>query len=114
MVWGNFLSVTLRDAQHLCWKNFRMINEKLDPERGKTWTPLVTASDLLRESGKIAEVIKSFENSGTAKKPECKKTLSTELSNLLIIVFVLSEHYGIELEESFLETANDYILKFIR
>jgi NTP pyrophosphatase (non-canonical NTP hydrolase) len=91
-----------------------MINDKLDPERGKTWTPLVTTSDLLQKSGKIAEMIKSFENSGTAKKPECKEILSTELSNLLFTIFVLSEHYGIELEESFLQTANDYILKFIR
>jgi hypothetical protein len=24
------MSVTLRDAQHLCWKNFRKINDKLD------------------------------------------------------------------------------------
>jgi NTP pyrophosphatase (non-canonical NTP hydrolase) len=98
----------------LCWKNFRIINDKLDTERGKTWTPLVTTSDLLQKSGKIAEVIKSLENSGTAKKPECKEMLSTELSNLLFIVFVLSEHYGIELEESFLQTVNDYMLKFIR
>jgi hypothetical protein len=27
---------------------------------------------------------------------------------------VLAEHYGIELEESFLQTVNDYILRFIK
>ena len=90
-----------------------MINDKLDPERGKMWTPLVTTSDLFLKSRKIAEVIKNLENSGTARKPECKEILSTELSNLLFIAFVLSEHYGIDLEESFLQTVNDYMLKFI-
>jgi len=32
----------------------------------------------------------------------------------LYIIFVLAEHYGIELEDSFLQTVNDYMLKFIR
>jgi NTP pyrophosphatase (non-canonical NTP hydrolase) len=40
--------------------------------------------------------------------------LATELSDLLYIIFVLAEHYGIELEDSFLQTVNDYMLKFIR
>jgi hypothetical protein len=48
----NLLSVTLRDAQHFCWKNFRKINAKLDPERGKGWTPFVMITDLLEEAGK--------------------------------------------------------------
>lgn len=39
--------------------------------------------------------------------------LATELSDLLYMIFVLAEHYGIELEESFLQTVNDYMLRFI-
>ena len=45
------MSVSLHDAQHLCWKNFRKINDKLDPKRGKSWTPFVIVTDLLEEAG---------------------------------------------------------------
>lgn len=108
------MSVTLRDAQHLCWKNFRKINDKLDPERGKSWTPLVMTADLLEEAGEVASVVKGLEEFNPPEKPKTKEMLATELSDLLYIIFVLAEHYGIELEDSFLQTVNDYMLKFIR
>src|SRR5512136_1844927 len=103
MVWGNFLSVTLRDAQHLCWKNFRMINDKLDPERGKSWTPSVLTTDLLEEAGEVASAVKGLEGFKPPEKPKTKEMLATELSDLLYMIFILAEHYGINLEESFLE-----------
>ena len=105
-----YLSVTLRDAQHLCWKNFKKINEKLDPERGKTWTPFVMVTDLLEEAGEVAAVVKGLEGFKPPEKPKTKEMLATELSDLLYIIFVLAEHYGIELEESFLQTVNDYVI----
>jgi len=108
------MSVTLRDAQHLCWKNFRKINEKLDPERGKTWTPFVMVTDLLEEAGEVAAVVKGLEGFKPPEKPKTKEMLATELSDMLYILFVLAEHYGIELEESFLQTVNDYMLRFIQ
>jgi NTP pyrophosphatase (non-canonical NTP hydrolase) len=40
--------------------------------------------------------------------------LAAELSDLLYMIFVLAEHYGIELEEAFLQTVNDYMLRFIK
>jgi NTP pyrophosphatase (non-canonical NTP hydrolase) len=108
------MSVTLRDAQHLCWKNFKKINEKLDPERGKMWTPFVMVTDLLEEAGEAAAVVKGLEGFKPPEKLKTKEMLATELSDLLYIIFVLAEHYGIELEESFLQTVNDYILRFIK
>jgi len=106
--------VTLRDAQHLCWKNFRKINDKLDPERGKGWTPFVIVTDLLEEAGEVASVVKGLEGFKPPEKPKTKDMLATELSDLLYMIFVLAEHYGIELEESFLQTVNDYMLRFIK
>jgi len=108
------VSLTLRDAQHLCWKNFRKINEKLDPARGQGWTPFVMVADLLEEAGEVACVVKGLEGFKPREKPKTKEMLATELSDMLYIIFVLAEHYGINLEESFLQTVNDYILRFMK
>ena len=105
--------MTLRDAQHLCWKNFKRINERLDPKRGKGWTPFVMVTDLLEEAGEVAAVVKGLESFKPPDKSKTKEMLATELSDLLYIIFVLAEHYGVNLEESFLQTVNDYILRFI-
>lgn len=107
------MSLTLRDAQHLCWKNFKRINERLDPERGKAWTPFVMVADLLEEAGEVAADIKGLEGFKPPEKQKTKEMLATELSDMLYIIFVLAEHYNINLEETFLQTVNDYILRFI-
>jgi NTP pyrophosphatase (non-canonical NTP hydrolase) len=85
------MSLTLRDAQHVCWKNFRKIN-KLDPVRGKGWTPFVMVTDLLEEAGEVAAVVKGLEGFKPPEKPKTKEMLATELSDLLYIIFVLAEH----------------------
>lgn len=108
------MSVTLRDAQHLCWKNFRKINDQLDPERGKGWTPFVMVTDLLEEAGEVAAAIKDLEGFKQPEKPKTKEMLASELSGLLYAIFVLAEHYHIELEEAFIQTVNDYVLRFIK
>jgi len=108
------LSVTLSGAQHLCWKTFRKINDKLDPRRGKSWTPFVMVTDLLEEAGEVAAVVKGLEGFKPPEKRKTKEMLAGELSDLLYIIFVLAEHYGIDLEETFLQTVNDYMLRFIR
>jgi len=107
------LSLTLRDAQHLCWKNFRKINDALDPERGKCWTPFVMTTDLLEEAGELAGTVKGLEGFKPPGKPKTKEMLATELSDLLYIIFVLAEHYGIELEEAFMQTVNDRIISML-
>lgn len=108
------MSLTLRDAQHLCWKNFRKINDALDKQRGSGWTPFVMVTDLLEEAGEVASVIKGLEGFKPPEKPKTKEMLATELSDLLYIIFVVAEHYGINLEEAFMQTVNDYILRFIK
>jgi hypothetical protein len=74
----------------------------------------MTGSELLNEATKVNGAIKNLEDSNSSKKPENKEILATELSNLLYLAFVLSEHYRIELEDSFLQTVNDYMLKFVK
>lgn len=78
------------------------------------WTPFVTVTDLLEEGRKVSTAVKKLEGSRIPKEPREKERLAKELSNVLYTVFVLAEHYQIELEETFLQTVNDYILKFIR
>lgn len=107
------LAITLRDAQRLCWKTFRKINEKLDPVRGRSWTPFVMVTDLLEEAEEVAAVVKGLEGFKPEKSKK-KEMLATELSDLLYIIFVLAKHYGINLEETFLQTVNDYMLRFIK
>jgi len=92
----------------------RKINEKLDPARGQGWTPFVMVTDLLEEAGEVAAVVKGLEGFKPPEKPKTKEMLATELSDMLDIIFILAEHYGINLEESFLQTVNDYILRFIK
>lgn len=104
------MSVTIRDAQHLCWKNFRTINDKLEPERGKKWTSAVTVSEILEESNMVREAVEDLEGLKSEEKPNANEKLAKELSNLLYFVLVLAEHYKIELEESFLQTMNDLII----
>lgn len=110
------MSLTLRDAQHLCWKIFTKINDKLDAERGegKGWTPFVMVTDLLEEAGEVAAVVKGLEGFKPPEKLKTKEMLATELSDLLYITFVLAEHYNIELDETFLQTVNDYVLRFVK
>jgi len=70
-------------------------------------------TDLLEEAGEVAAVVKGLEGFKPPDKPKTKEMLVTELSDLLYIIFILAEHYNINLEEAFLQTVNDYILKFI-
>jgi len=86
----------------------------LDPVRGQGWTPFVMVTDLLEEAGEVATVVKGLEGFKPPEKPKTKEMLATELSDLLYITFILAEHYGINLEESFLQTVNDYMLRFIK
>jgi NTP pyrophosphatase (non-canonical NTP hydrolase) len=82
--------------------------------RGKGWTPFVMVTDLLEEAGEVASVVKGLEGYTPPEKPKTKEMLATELSDMLYIIFVLAEHYGISLEEVFIQTLNDYLLRFIK
>jgi len=71
-------------------------------------------TDLLEEAGEVAAVVKGIEGFKPPDKLKTREMLATELSDLPYIIFVLAEHYGINLEEPFLQTVNDYILRFIK
>jgi len=71
-------------------------------------------TDLLEEAGEVAATVKGLEGFKPPEKLKSKQGLATELSDLLYIVFVLVAHYEVELEECFLQTVNDYILRFIK
>jgi len=107
------VSLTLQEAQNLSWKVFRKINEKIDVAKGKGWNPFIMVTDMLEEAGEVASVVKGLEGYKHANKPKTREMLANELSDLLYSIFVLAEHYNIRLEETFLQTVNDYILRFI-
>jgi NTP pyrophosphatase (non-canonical NTP hydrolase) len=104
----------MNDAQSLCAKNFRIVNERLDPLRGKGWTPFVMVTDILEEAGEVASVVKGLEGFKPPEKTKTKEMLAMELSDLLYMIFVLAEYYGIELEQPFLQTINDYLSRFMK
>ncbi|MEM3010765.1 MAG: MazG nucleotide pyrophosphohydrolase domain-containing protein [Candidatus Bathyarchaeia archaeon] len=106
------MALSLMEAQKLSAKIFRQINEKLDATRGKDWNPFVIVTDILEEAGEVASVVKGLEGYKPPDKPKTKEMLATELSDLLYGIFILAEHYDIDLEKKFLETVNDYVLRF--
>jgi len=67
-------------------------------------------TDLLEEAGKVAAAIKGLEGFKPPEKPKTKEMLATELSDLLYMILVLAENYGIELEEAFMQTVNDRLI----
>ena len=96
----NHLSLTLRDAQHLCWKTFR----KLALMNQKSLDQKETAVELVKKAQQIAQ---------KTSLPEAaldKATAARALSELLYLAFVLAEQQGVDLEENFLQTVDDMIL----
>jgi NTP pyrophosphatase (non-canonical NTP hydrolase) len=104
------MSIALRDAQHLSWKTFMKIGGLLGSERDKDWTASAMVTALLEEAGEVASAVKGLEESMPPEKAKIKEMLATELSDLMYTVFVLAEHYGIELEESFMQNMDDKII----
>jgi hypothetical protein len=93
------VSLTLRDAQHLCWKTFRkleLVNQSSTPSKAE--------ENLVAKAKEIALKSQNSEN-GLSKEAAAKL-----LSELLYFAFVLAEQRGVELEESFLQTIDELIL----
>jgi hypothetical protein len=104
------MSLTLRDAQHLCWKTLRVINDKISLEKGKKWSPLVVVDDIAKNSKKTAKLVKDAQIAKSPLDEKEKEVLATNLSDLLYAPFVLAEHFGLDLEEAFLQTMNDRMI----
>lgn len=107
------MPLTLQEAQLVSWKVFRKINDRVDASGGKPWNPFVMVTDILEEAGEAAATVKDLEGFKSPDKLKTKEMLASELSDLLYAVFVLAEHYGLNLEETFLEHVNEYLLRFI-
>jgi len=108
-----YVSIAVRDAQHLSWKTFRKLGDMLGPEGGKEWTPFAMVTALLEEAGEVASAVRGLEGFKPSEKVKTKEILATELSDVLFMVFILAEHYGIELEESFMQTTNDRFMSML-
>ena len=104
------MALTLQDAQHVSWKIFQKISDKLDVGRDRSLDMAVAAGDLIDKAGKVVAMVKGFK---TVEKQKSGDALSKELNGMLYVIFVLAEHYGINLEEKFLEQVNDYLLEFL-
>lgn len=70
-------------------------------------------TDVLEEAGEVASAVKGLEGLKPPDKIKTKEMLATELSDLLYIIFILAEHYKINLGEIFLQTVNDYAIRLI-
>jgi NTP pyrophosphatase (non-canonical NTP hydrolase) len=107
------VSIALRDAQHLSWKTFRKLGNMPATERGREWTPFAMVAALLEEAGDVASAVRGLEGFKPPEKTKTKEMLATELSDVLFMVFVLAERYGIELEESFMQAMNDKFISML-
>jgi NTP pyrophosphatase (non-canonical NTP hydrolase) len=103
------VSLTLRDAQHVCWKTLRMINDRIEPEKGRMWTPLVTIADLRASCENVAQFAE-LEKLEEQKNAIQTRSLAAALSDVLYAVFVLAEHYKLNIEDVFMETMNDRMI----
>jgi NTP pyrophosphatase (non-canonical NTP hydrolase) len=104
------LPLTLQDAQHVSWKIFKKIEAMSAPGTEKAHDPFTLLTNLLRRADEVSAAVKKLESSAPVEKQESKTMLAKQLDDLLYCVFVLAEHYGLSLEESFLEHVNDNLL----
>lgn len=107
------LSLTLQDAQHVSWKIHKKMEAMSKSATDKSPDPFALMTDLLQEAGEVAAAVKGLVSPSPGEKEKGKAMLAKELDDLLYCVFVLAEHYGLDLEESFLEHVNDNLLRLL-
>jgi len=108
------MPITIFEAQRLSFKTFEEIKRKVTVAKGKEWNPFVIVTDILEEAGEVASVVKGLEGYKPSEKVKTKEMLAAELSDLLYGLFLLAEHYKINLEEAFIQTIQDYKRRFLR
>jgi NTP pyrophosphatase (non-canonical NTP hydrolase) len=97
------LSLTLRDAQHLSWKTLKKL-EILDKTQAQA---LANGSELGKKACEI------FENLKRPQTSEQKEQLGKLLSDVLFECFVTAEQNGVSLEDAFLQSIDELILRFV-
>jgi len=106
------MPITLLEAQKLSAKISREINEGIGSALGGK--PFVIVTDILEEAGEVASIVKGLEGYKPPEKPKTKEMLAAELSDLLYGIFLLAEHYNINLEEAFPRTIKGYLSRFTK
>ena len=108
------MSLTISDAQKLSFETHEEINKNITVAKGKGWSPFVIVTDMLEEAGEVASVVKGLEGYKPPEKVKTKEMLASELSDLLYGVLLLAEHYKINLQETFIQTIQDYKQCFLK
>ena len=67
------------------------------------------SDEMAKKASEIAERIKS----GSSRNAPIKDELSKLLPELLYLAFVLAENHGVNLEELFMQTVDEYILGLV-
>jgi hypothetical protein len=92
--------LTLRDAQHLCWKTFK----KIELVNQKASQASDTTDNLLQKAEQISQ--KTLNSAVSLDKANIAKLLS----ELVYLTFILAEQHGVNLEDDFLQTIDELIL----
>lgn len=93
------MSITLRDAQHLCWKTFKKLNKSNSEPQS-----LIPVEDLIAKTKEL--VIKMKSNENFINKAEFGRLFS----ELFYFIFIIAEYQNVDLEESFMQTIDELIL----
>ncbi len=99
------MSLTLRDAQFLCWKTFK----KFEARNQKNRQPNEVAADIAQTAQIIEKRVKKPEGTDQPSAMD-KQSLAKLLPELLFNAFVLAEYEGIDLENTFMQAIDEYIL----
>jgi hypothetical protein len=101
-----FVSLTLRDAQHLSWKTFK----KFEALSEKDASSFGSGAELVKKAEAVAQKMAALQN---VRTPEGQAEFGRLLSELLFAMFVLAERQGVSLEDSFLQAVDELILGFV-
>jgi NTP pyrophosphatase (non-canonical NTP hydrolase) len=85
----------LREAQ----ESSGQLDKKFRQVRRQHWKPEVMLTDLVEEVGELANAILTREAYKSEKRN--KADLADSLCDVLLAVFMISEHYGVSLEKEF-------------
>ncbi len=101
------MALTIRDAQHLSWKTYKKM-ESVNKEQTNIES---AATELATMTSRIALKIKTGRK--PSDEPENRDEFANLFSSALFNILILAENQGVNLEESFLEAVDSYILGLV-
>lgn len=66
--------------------------------------------DLMKKVALLADKVKNTKNPNNATE---KEILGKTFSEMLYMTFILAEHHNVNLEESLMQTIDEYVLGFV-